>query len=95
MRRVRILAIIALALALTIPTFFVTGLVANSHASPVPGHLSPNRHAVVFFPSRPEWARLTRTHKPSAMFPAPAAVQGSGDLTYGGGPVQHNPKSYL
>ncbi len=89
-------------LSLLAAGFAVVLLVTAMVVSPALGaqlqpttHQHHNKHAVVLFPTKSEWARLKRTHKPVGKFPAIQAVQGSGNLAYGGGPVQHNPVSYV
>ncbi len=60
---------------------------------------SPASHhprSIVYFPSRSEWSKLKQTGRPDGRFPAPLpAVQGSGNLAWGGGPVQHSPVEYI
>lgn len=86
------LCVAPVAVAMMMATVFVTPVfgagLPNSPTTTIHRHFS---HAV-YFPSRTEWAKLKRTHRRDGVFPA---VQGSGDLTYGNGPVQHDPVSYL
>ena len=79
---VGILAILA---ALVAPGLAPTTQAARASA--------PHAHQAraIPYPNQAMWAALQRTHARQGIFPA---VQGSGNLAYAGGPVQHNPVSY-
>ena len=81
-------AICIIAVTLASNLIVSSAFAAQHQSTAANGH----RHPVVAFPSKSEWAKLQKTHKADGLFPA---VQGSGNLTYGGGPVEHNPASYL
>jgi hypothetical protein len=79
-----LIAFLALASALA-------GVVLTSPSQAVHAAQHHNAHKI-YFPTISEWARLKRTHQAHGVFPA---VQGTGNLAYGGGPVQHSPKTYI
>jgi hypothetical protein len=90
MRQFRVPVLIVFAVLMAVSAVMVAAP-AVTHAAPAPGRLSP-RPAIVHFPSRPTWYQIKRTHNSFGIFPA---VLGSGNLTLHGGPVQHNPVTYV
>jgi hypothetical protein len=79
---------------LAILAFFPLSQVGASmaYASPLPAHAARVHHTgKVLFLTRQEWKKL----HPSSHIGQASYAQGSGDLAYNGGPVQHYPVSYL
>ena len=87
--RVPVLVVFAALIAVSAILFAAPSL---TRAAPSTGRLVHHGPAVVHLPNRQTWQHLKKTHQPQGMFPA---VQGSGNLAYGGGPVQHSPITYV
>jgi hypothetical protein len=95
MRRlsVRIAALGAIAAAIaSISTLLLVAPVSSAQSMrPQPSHPTHK----IYFPTQQEWAKLNQTHQPDGHFPLiPQTVQGSGNLAWGGGPVQHSTVTY-
>ncbi|MGH2486237.1 MAG: hypothetical protein ACRDHE_09515, partial [Ktedonobacterales bacterium] len=88
MRRYRVLILATLAVVFSVSTFALV-MVPGAHAKNIGPHVSHASHKV-YFPDQQTWAQLV--HDSHSTSPA---AQGSGNLAYGGGPVQHNPVTYL
>ena len=88
MRRFRVPILVTLAVLLSVSAMAFV-MVPNSHAANVAPRVSRQSHKV-YFPDQQKWAELIQSHHST-----PGAVQGTGNLAYGGGPVQHNPVTYL
>lgn len=90
MKRFAFLLIPALLIvALASSAFMFTGGTQATSSAHAQSQSHVHAHKVLF-PTRQEWARIRAAHR--AFHPN---VMGSGDLSYGGGPVQHTPVSYV
>ena len=85
MRRFRVPAVAILAALIAIPVFAIAAVPSITSAH---GRATQPTHKV-FFPTLQQWARM---HKSHTLQPA---VQGTGNLASGGGPVQLSPVTYV
>lgn len=82
MKRITLFAILAVLLAAFLPLLHLSATTAHAASRTASAH-----HHIVIFPTRQEWYRLHGAH-------AAGTPQGSGDLAWNGGPVQHYPVTY-
>ena len=76
--------------ALASSAFTLAGSAPATHTTPAQGRHVRYHSQPKLFPSRQEWAKLHKAYP--GIHPN---VLGSGDLQWGGGPVQHYPVSYI